>query len=72
MEESWTIKETAFNVEGLSMDCFLPPADLKDQTPFSEACDLIVEDRGRSHSNGVSRNAKVAALDRSMDTFDDS
>lgn len=72
MEESWTIKETAFNVQGLSMDCFLPPADLKDQTPFSEACDLIVEDRGRSHSNGVSRNAKVAAVDRSMDTFDDS
>lgn len=71
MEESWTIKETAFNVQGLSMDCFLPPADLKDQTPFSEACDLIVEDRGRSHCNGGGRNAKVAALDRSMDTFDD-
>ena len=45
MEESWTIKETAFNVEGISMDCFLPPADLKDQTRFSEACDLIASDK---------------------------
>lgn len=29
MEESWTIEEVDFNIEGLSMDCFLPPADLK-------------------------------------------
>ncbi|KAK6938808.1 Protein of unknown function DUF620 [Dillenia turbinata] len=29
MEESWGIEEVDFNFNGLSMDCFLPPADLK-------------------------------------------
>ncbi|EPS64695.1 hypothetical protein M569_10083 [Genlisea aurea] len=28
MEEAWTIEEVAFNVQGLSMDCFIPPAEL--------------------------------------------
>ncbi|ONK75887.1 uncharacterized protein A4U43_C03F21620 [Asparagus officinalis] len=28
MEESWAIEEVAFNVPGLSMDCFIPPADI--------------------------------------------
>lgn len=25
LEESWTIDDVAFNVPGLSMDCFIPP-----------------------------------------------
>lgn len=29
MEESWEIEEMDFNIKGLSMDCFLPPSDLK-------------------------------------------
>lgn len=29
MEEAWTIEEVAFNVPGLSMDCFIPPADIR-------------------------------------------
>ncbi|XP_010543752.1 PREDICTED: uncharacterized protein LOC104816566 [Tarenaya hassleriana] len=29
MEESWEIEEIDFNIKGLSMDCFLPPSDLK-------------------------------------------
>ncbi|XP_010257402.1 PREDICTED: uncharacterized protein LOC104597517 [Nelumbo nucifera] len=29
MEETWTIEEVDFNIRGLSMDCFLPPANLK-------------------------------------------
>ncbi|EYU35318.1 hypothetical protein ABFS82_06G133600 [Erythranthe guttata] len=29
MEEIWSIEEVDFNIKGLSMDCFLPPADLK-------------------------------------------
>ncbi|XP_043707326.1 uncharacterized protein LOC122656750 [Telopea speciosissima] len=32
MEEVWTIEEFDFNVEGLSRDFFLPPADLKKDT----------------------------------------
>lgn len=29
MEETWEIEEMDFNIKGLSMDCFLPPSDLK-------------------------------------------
>ncbi|XP_031384877.1 uncharacterized protein LOC116198782 [Punica granatum] len=29
IEETWTIEEVDFNICGLSMDCFLPPADVK-------------------------------------------
>ncbi|XXG45582.1 hypothetical protein AAC387_Pa02g0630 [Persea americana] len=29
MEETWEIDEVDFNIWGLSMDCFLPPSDLK-------------------------------------------
>ncbi|KAE8707608.1 hypothetical protein F3Y22_tig00110383pilonHSYRG00404 [Hibiscus syriacus] len=28
MEETWTIEEVAFNIPGLSVDCFIPPGDL--------------------------------------------
>lgn len=28
MEEMWAIEEVAFSVEGLSMDCFLPPSEV--------------------------------------------
>ncbi|CAL9767089.1 unnamed protein product [Musa acuminata subsp. burmannicoides] len=31
MEETWTIEEVDFNLWGLSMECFLPPADLKEE-----------------------------------------
>lgn len=29
MEEAWTIEEVAFNVPGLSVECFIPPAELR-------------------------------------------
>ncbi|KAL5665467.1 hypothetical protein ACJX0J_025575, partial [Zea mays] len=29
MEEAWSIEEVAFNVPGLSADCFIPPADIQ-------------------------------------------
>ncbi|XP_058068890.1 uncharacterized protein LOC131218227 [Magnolia sinica] len=29
MEETWEIEEVDFNIWGLTMDCFLPPSDLK-------------------------------------------
>ncbi|XAR61780.1 hypothetical protein NMG60_11016295 [Bertholletia excelsa] len=31
IEESWRIEEVDFNICGLSMDCFLPPADVKER-----------------------------------------
>ncbi|KAJ6357630.1 hypothetical protein OIU78_005470 [Salix suchowensis] len=36
MEEIWAIEEVDFNIKGLSMDCFLPPGDLKKD---EEGCD---------------------------------
>ncbi|CAA3009712.1 Hypothetical predicted protein [Olea europaea subsp. europaea] len=38
MEEVWNIEEVDFNIKGLSMDCFLPPADLKKE---DEGCGVI-------------------------------
>ncbi|XP_076895469.1 uncharacterized protein LOC143548098 [Bidens hawaiensis] len=48
MEEAWTIEEVAFNVPGLSNDCFIPPADLRSGS-VSEASDLP---RGKSGQRG--------------------
>ncbi|KAJ8773247.1 hypothetical protein K2173_028424 [Erythroxylum novogranatense] len=39
MEEAWAIEEVAFNVPGLSMDCFIPPAELRFAS-VSETCEL--------------------------------
>ncbi|WVZ07719.1 hypothetical protein V8G54_021065 [Vigna mungo] len=33
LEESWTIDDVAFNVQGLSMDCFIPPKELNKDYP---------------------------------------
>ncbi|XP_045811930.1 uncharacterized protein LOC123906115 [Trifolium pratense] len=33
LEESWTIDDVAFNVQGLSIDCFLPPQELNKDCP---------------------------------------
>lgn len=33
MEETWTIDDLAFNVPGLSMDCFIPPEELQRDFP---------------------------------------
>ncbi|RZR82123.1 hypothetical protein BHM03_00008476 [Ensete ventricosum] len=62
MEESWTIEEVAFNVPGLSMDCFIPPADVKHGS-IDEACELPQGERGKDLMVGGHR-AKVAALEK--------
>ncbi|KAF3962963.1 hypothetical protein CMV_012586 [Castanea mollissima] len=33
MEETWTIDDLAFNVPGLSIDCFIPPTDVQKDFP---------------------------------------
>lgn len=33
MEETWSIDDVAFNVEGLSMDCFIPPKEVQKDYP---------------------------------------
>ncbi|GAU30367.1 hypothetical protein TSUD_57780 [Trifolium subterraneum] len=39
MEETWTIEELAFNVPGLSIDCYIPPSELRFAS-ISEASEL--------------------------------
>lgn len=50
MEETWSIEELDFNIKGLSMDCFLPPSDLKNIPDQEMASDVnvVVSDHTRS------------------------
>ncbi|KAH7833090.1 hypothetical protein Vadar_003041 [Vaccinium darrowii] len=67
MEEAWTIEEVAFNVPGLSVDCFIPPADLRSGS-FGEACELPRGEKGKSATAlGAHRANKVAALEKEHD-----
>ncbi|KAI3789229.1 hypothetical protein L2E82_02020 [Cichorium intybus] len=63
MEEAWSIEEVAFNVPGLSIDCFIPPADLKSAS-ICETSELPEDERGNSSSALVvsGHRAKVAAV----------
>ncbi|KAK9061102.1 hypothetical protein SSX86_018282 [Deinandra increscens subsp. villosa] len=71
MEEVWTIEEVDFNIKGLSMDCFLPPSDLRkeDDEPMvhtksgdklSGSARFSSKSRGNSSRFGV---PKVVAID---------
>ncbi|KAJ8763533.1 hypothetical protein K2173_002416 [Erythroxylum novogranatense] len=66
MEEVWTIEEVAFNVPGLSLDCFIPPADLRSGS-ISEACELPRGERGKSSILLAAHRAKVVALEKTHD-----
>ncbi|KAD4585702.1 hypothetical protein E3N88_23303 [Mikania micrantha] len=67
MEEAWTIEEVAFNVPGLSIDCFIPPAELRFGN-VSEACEFPQEDRVKTTTMAAAAyRAKVVALERSRD-----
>jgi len=66
MEEVWAIEEVDFNIKGLSMDCFLPPSDLKKE---EEGCDNVVISNNarlpfkiRSASSRINAS-KVVAVD---------
>lgn len=63
MEEAWTIEEVAFNVPGLSLDCFIPPADLRSGC-ISEACELPQDEKAKSALVLAAHRAKVAALEK--------
>ncbi|KAG0451375.1 hypothetical protein HPP92_013773 [Vanilla planifolia] len=38
MEEQWTVEEVAFNVRGLSVDCFIPPALVSETSSLAGGC----------------------------------
>ncbi|CAM8904292.1 unnamed protein product [Rhodiola kirilowii] len=61
MEEAWTIEEVAFNVPGLSLDCFIPPADLRSSS-VGESCELSHDERGKGLVALAAHRAKVVAL----------
>ncbi|EOA40259.1 hypothetical protein CARUB_v10008984mg [Capsella rubella] len=67
MEERWTIEEVAFDVPGLSLDCFIPPADLRSGS-LSETCEYSgQEEKGKSAivlAASTAHRAKVAALEK--------
>lgn len=48
MEEVWQVEEVDFNIKGLSIDCFLPPSDLKREQEEAGQC-----------GGGVAANAKL-------------
>ncbi|XP_057965902.1 uncharacterized protein LOC131156325 [Malania oleifera] len=66
MEEAWTIEEVAFNVPGLSVDCFIPPGDLRSGS-ISEACELPQDERGKGSAALAAHRAKVVALEKAHD-----
>lgn len=67
MEEAWTIEEVAFNVPGLSVDCFIPPAEIR-YSPVGESSELPQGERLRPMSaTAAAYRAKVASMDRSYD-----
>ncbi|XP_078181101.1 uncharacterized protein LOC144574881 [Carex rostrata] len=56
MEETWEVEEIDFNIVGLSKECFLPPADLKEpleekveekKTDKKESCDVSAKSNAR-------------------------
>ncbi|XP_049403998.1 uncharacterized protein LOC125867512 [Solanum stenotomum] len=77
MEEVWTIEEVDFNIKGLSLDCFLPPSDMKkedDQEIISDDDDINKNSRLESkniihHVNNprfitaIKGAAKIVAID---------
>lgn len=68
MEEAWTIEEVAFNVPGLSIDCFIPPAEIR-YSAVSDSCELPHGERLKTMSaTAAAYRAKVASMDRSYES----
>lgn len=68
MEEAWTIEEVAFNVPGLSIDCFIPPAEIR-YSSVGDSCELPHGDRLKTMSaTAAAYRAKVASMDRSYES----
>ncbi|CAL9128738.1 unnamed protein product [Musa textilis] len=57
MEEAWTIEEVAFNVPGLSVDCFIPPAEIRCGS-IGGTCEMPQAERSRA---SIGNRVKVAA-----------
>ncbi|XP_062000318.1 uncharacterized protein LOC133717625 [Rosa rugosa] len=63
MEEIWDIEEVDFNIKGLSMDCFLPPGDLKKEEEGGMVTNTKAKLPLRILSSSRIRASKIAAID---------
>ncbi|KAI4306777.1 hypothetical protein L6164_030025 [Bauhinia variegata] len=77
MEEVWQIEDVDFNIKGLSMDCFLPPSDLKKEEGVSQ-CGILASNaklphkiRSASFRISASKVAAVNVDDSSASESDD-
>ncbi|GMI64924.1 Boundary of ROP domain4 [Hibiscus trionum] len=64
MEEVWAIEEVAFNVPGLSADCFIPPDEIR-LASMAEACEFSQGPRVKTTAATVPYRAKLGKLDKS-------
>ncbi|GLT58866.1 hypothetical protein SLA2020_317270 [Shorea laevis] len=62
MEEAWAIEEVAFNVPGLSMDCFIPPAELR-LASISEASEFSQSPTVKTTVSTALHRSKITAVD---------
>lgn len=63
MEEAWTIEEVAFNVPGLSLECFIPPAEIG-QSFSSETCEIPQNTRAKNTVAAAAHRTKFATSNR--------
>ncbi|KAJ6311841.1 hypothetical protein OIU77_013568 [Salix suchowensis] len=76
MEEIWAIEEVDFNIKGLSMDCFLPPGDLKkdeeggDNGAISSNEKLPFKIRSASSRISASKVVAIDDVDDSDEIYD--
>ncbi|KAK8623414.1 hypothetical protein V6N13_118299 [Hibiscus sabdariffa] len=64
MEEAWAIEEVAFNVPGLSADCFIPPDEIR-LASMAEACEFSQGPRVKTTVATAPYRAKLGKLDKS-------
>lgn len=76
MEEVWEIEEVDFNIKGLSMDCFLPPSDLKkeqdDKIRKGEEAQAFIENNPKLPYKIRSASFKISASKVAAISEDDS
>uniref|UniRef100_A0A0R0L750 DUF620 domain-containing protein n=1 Tax=Glycine max TaxID=3847 RepID=A0A0R0L750_SOYBN len=79
IKEVWQIEEVDFNIKGLSMDCFLPPSDLKrEEEKGVEECGVAASNaklpykiQSASFKISVSKVAAINVEDSSASESDD-
>ncbi|MED6122709.1 hypothetical protein PIB30_042425 [Stylosanthes scabra] len=64
MEETWKIEEVDFNIKGLSMECFLPPSDLKrgEQHKAGEEATTITSATSNNNGNKLPFKIRQASF----------